>query len=578
MSARHRTLEGGWIPLNWKVRSVSEGVVALGSPARLSADAGEPWHFAAPSDGTARASTLEAMALVVEAKNPGLRCSILLVDEEGDHVTVGAGPSLPPEYNSAVEGLQIGPAVGSCGTAAFWNVPVVVEDISEDPLRKGLREAAALAGVLACWSHPISARDGRVLGAMALYANMPSAPTPRQMEGLEIAARMVGLAIERDQLEERLQQAAKLEAVGRLAGGIAHDFNNLLTVILGHVEVMDQELDVTPDPAVLKEIRHAIERASEITSQLLAFGREQVRCPERVVLSQVVLDVMRVLDPLIGDQISVSVEADPSVDAITVDPTQLRQAVLNLVLNAMEAMPDGGKLTVAVRHAYEDEISSVVPGCASGSFVAVAVTDIGTGMDRCTLARVFEPFFSTKEAGRGAGLGLSTVHGLIRQNGGYVLVRSGPGSGSTFTVLLPKSEGRAELKDDRSNATGTETVLVVEDFDPIRDLIVRVLAQESFRVVQARNGVDALGLIEGGLVPDLIVTDVTMPVMGGVDLVARARQLHPHLAVLYVSGHPKDRIGASNKGLEKEAFLAKPFTPAQLRQAVDRVRSRDSLN
>ena len=202
--ARHGTKKGEWVCFDWLVKAGESGAFALG---RLAGESGVPTRSAAamPAAATERAETLKAMALIVEASNPGLRCSILLVDQESHRITVGAGPSFPAEYNSAVEGLQIGPTVGSCGTAAFWSVPVVVENIAEDPLGSELRDAAALAGVSACWSHPIVATNGTVLGVIALYADAPRAPSPSQMDGLEIASRMVGLAIERDRLEEQLR-------------------------------------------------------------------------------------------------------------------------------------------------------------------------------------------------------------------------------------------------------------------------------------------------------------------------------------------------------------------------------------
>ena len=275
--ARHRAKNGEWVRFDWMVKSDCCGTFAFG---RFSTNVDGQGDQPKASGDTAAATaseTLNSMALIVETSNPGLRCSILLVDAETGRIKVGAGPSLPREYNDAVEELQIGPTLGSCGTAAYWNVPVVVENIDEDYLWRDLKDAAGAAGVKACWSYPILATDGVVLGAIALYASQPQSPTASQMDGLEIAARMIGLAIERDRLEAQLLQAAKLEAIGRLSSGIAHDFNNILTVILGHIELL--RVTPTASPDCLDAISHAVNRASEITSKLLAFGRKQTYCP-----------------------------------------------------------------------------------------------------------------------------------------------------------------------------------------------------------------------------------------------------------------------------------------------------------
>ena len=564
--ARHSTKRNDeWVCFDWSVKTGADGAFALG---HLAGTLRVPTR-AAVSAAT-KGEALVAMALIVEASNPGMRCSILLVDPKTGRILVGAGPSFPAEYNKAVEELHIGPSVGSCGTAAFWNVPVVVENIAEDPLWRELRVAAAIAGVGASWSHPITSHDGAVLGAVAIYADEPRAPNPSQMDGLAIAARMIGLAIDRDRLEEQLRQAVQLEAIGRLAGGIAHDFNNLLTVIIGHVELMRLHAPSAPAPETLEAISLAAGRASEITSQLLAFGRKRPHRPERVELGEEVFDVMRLLKPIIGDEISVSVVSDPSAGWITVDRAQLSQIMLNLVLNARDAMPTGGRLEVEIRHATVGDVARVNPENPNGPFVSLTVTDNGCGMDPKTKDRVFEPFFSMKSGDQHSGLGLATVYGLTRQNGGYVSVRSEVDQGTTFLLYFPAA-GAAPVTPSRSvEARSKGSVLVAEDNDGIRELMSQVLMSEGYVVTSARDGVEAATLVEKGLEVDMLVADVMMPQMGRVELARRLRQSLPSIGVLFVSGRPLSSPDVLDSELRRERFLPKPFRPDQLVNQVRR--------
>lgn len=570
VEARHRAADDGWVGLAWTIRTMDGDVVAMGRLPDDSIGDGRPAALGTSTESPELSETLEAMARIVEAKNPGTRCSILLVTSCGEHVSVGAGPSLPRSYNDAVEGLRIGPVVGSCGTAAYWNVPVIVEDIRKDPLWVELRHLAKIAGVGACWSHPIRATGGDVLGAMAIYADEPCAPTTNQMDGLEIAARMVGLAVERDMLEHQLRDSEKMEAIGRLAGGVAHNFNNLLTVILGHVNLLREDSHRPPELATLDTILHAVEEASEITQQLLAFGERPPNDSEGADLNEALHELTRVLDPLIGDQVTVSIETDPSLRWVTIDRGHLGQIMLNLMLNARDAMPGGGHVLIRTRRATGREVAGVNASLPASRYIAVSINDSGHGMDPVTREKAFEPFFTTKE-GHGTGLGLATVYALTTQHGGYAMLESEPGVGTTVTLLFPQGDP-VSVPDEAIDEDGPSigAALVAEDNDEIRSLIVAVLSKAGFDVAEARNGAEAWAMCESGQQIDLLVTDVMMARMGGAELARRVRERLPKARILFISGHPLDRLRLPDPDPTRDIYLAKPFSPAQLRDSAYR--------
>lgn len=573
VDARHRTKSGEWEPMEWTFREFEGHTMTLGHTVREPSGRRIDPSSESPSriSGT-RTETLDAMARIVEAKSAGLRCTILLIDPTTRNVIAGAGPSLPKAYNEAIESLRMGPAVGSCGTASYWDVPIVVEDIDKDPLWSEYREVAALAGVGACWSYPIRSTDGVVLGAMALYADRPLAPTRAQMESLEIAAHMVGLAVERQGLEARLRESSKLEAMGRLAGGVAHDFNNLMTVVLGQVEVLRGHLHEPPEPRALDAIYQAAHQATEITRQLLAFGRRQQRAPEQVDVNTAIADLMSVLDPLLGADVSVRVSSDLSLRPVTIDRAQLGAILLNLSLNARDAMPNGGTIFIETRPANDREMAAFLGDRPPGRYAAITVRDTGSGMDEATRARAFEPFFTTKGPAHGTGLGLATVYGLTTQNGGVVRMDSREGEGSTFTLLFPiDGDGATEAADGADPHARKGSILLVEDNDQLRELLIQALQSSDFSVTAARDGVEAWALLEGGLGIDVLVTDVAMPQMDGRELARRARERDPHTAVVFISAYPFERQLTEEVLFQGCAFLAKPFTLAELRRRVREV-------
>ncbi len=382
--------------------------------------------------------------------------------------------------------------------------------------------------------------------------------------------------------EEQLRHAQKMEAVGRLAGGVAHDFNNLLSVILTYSTLlMDGLRPGDPIRDDLAEIRKAGERATSLTRQLLAFSRQQVLEPKIVSLDQVITDMGKMLQRLIGEDIELIVRSPPSLGLVKVDKGQVEQVLMNLVVNARDAMPQGGKITIETGDVDLDETyAREHVGVAAGPHVMLAVSDTGTGMDRTTQARIFEPFFTTKEKGKGTGLGLSTVFGIVKQSGGNIWVYSEPGKGTTFKVYFPQISDAGEplaktAPTPMAASRGTETILLVEDEEQVRGIVRAILRREGYEVLEAQGGADALLISEKHPGPiHLLLTDVVMPQMSGRDLAQRLATTRPELKVLYMSGYTDNSIvhhGILEPGI---AFLQKPITPQALATKVRDVLSR----
>lgn len=379
---------------------------------------------------------------------------------------------------------------------------------------------------------------------------------------------------DRVRLEEQLRQAQKMEAVGRLAGGIAHDFNNLLTVIVGYCDVLlSRAKPGDAGSAELREIRKAGESASALTRQLLAFGRKQVLNLQPTALNDLVAQMENMLRRTIGENIALATDLAPDLWLVRADIHQLQQVVMNLAINARDAMPSGGRLTIGTRNVLVGEDAPArPPDCPPGPYAALSAEDTGCGMDEATVREVFEPFFTTKEPGKGSGLGLSTVHGIVRQSGGFVEVESRPGLGTTFRVYLPRVElpsaAVADTGVDRAEG-GNETILLVEDSEVVRSYTAEILRTSGYDVVEAASGEEAiLAAGKHGRPIDLLLSDVVMPGITGGEVAARIRAILPGTKVLFVSGYPEDAIGGKRLIDDGAPFLGKPFTPNELRKKI----------
>ncbi|MFO1078543.1 MAG: MASE1 domain-containing protein [Planctomycetota bacterium] len=617
--------------------------------------------------------------------------SLLLL--HGQRLHHGWAPSLPPEYSAAIEGIMIGPDVGSCGAAVFTNRVVVAADTLEHANWARYRDLVQKHGLRACWSVPVRAPGGSVVGAFAMYYAQPRAPAEFEIAFVERAAMLAGIAIDRSRREglltaihrnvkdglyrsaqgqglvyvneafarafgygspnellaaqaggevppgphaadlarfapdaadpvegeqqlrrrdgtsfwamlsrtvvrdadgraiacdgaltditlqhdlaEQLRQAQKMEAIGKLAGGVAHDFNNLLTAITGYSEaIRNQALDagIAADAG---EILHAAERAAGLTRQLLAFSRQQVLTPQVVDLGVVVEGTAGMLRRLIGEHIRFVVSTHGGPFPVRVDKAQIEQVLMNLALNARDAMPDGGTLEVVL--ACRDFAANAPErrhGVEPGPHVVMAVRDTGVGMDEATVARAFEPFFTTKEQGKGTGLGLATVYGIMCQSGGRVWIQSEPQRGTTVWICLPHvavTATRAPVAAGLAARQVGVRVLLAEDEDMVRDLVARILRRAGHDVVPCHDGREALAAAARPDRFDVLVTDTVMPNVGGRELAQVLWAERPGLPVLFLSGYASDGVVPAAGVAGAVEFLSKPFVADQLLDAVGRL-------
>ena len=518
------------------------------------------------------AKTLNAMAETLEVREDALSRSELrfrAIIENVDDMVVIASPDGSRKYVSPAMSRILGYAEEDL---LAINAQDMIHPTDWPGVREMIRDVQAVPGAKVSGQARYRHKDGAWRVFDAALSNMLDVPG---VEGIVVNLRDVTQQVA---LESELRQAQKMESVGQLAGGVAHDFNNLLTVITGRIDFLLGSPNLNEEEQTdLDEVRKASIRATELTRQLLAFSRKQLLQPRVVDLNRTLDDVEPMLRRLIGEDIQIHIEHGADLGSVAADPGQLQQILMNLALNARDAMPSGGVLTFKTSNETVVNRTGAAPTLVdAGDYVLLTVSDTGLGMDQSTQARIFEPFFTTKGQGKGTGLGLSTVYGIVKQSGASISLTSAPNAGTTFQVRFPRTDGCAVAQPaetlSASALSGTETILLVEDDSSVRDLVERVLRSRGYHVLAAQHGGDALQIAsQTGRAVDLVLTDVVMPSMSGRELVEALQAARPTLRVLYMSGYTDDEIirrGLHDPGI---SFIQKPFTADNLAIQVRKV-------
>ncbi len=541
------------------------------------------------TSGLSMEDIIRRTLLTISRKVPSLRVAYSTIDSDGRLAVIQSfQPDGMPDLTGVTADLKAAPDYLA---ALESKRPVIVRDVDQDPRLAPLAPALLQGGARAVLHMPVRHTD-RLAGLLCFEAPSPQSWSEHEIATLKDVGDYLAVAVKnalteserrqeevrRQQSEQQFLQSQKMESVGRLAGGIAHDFNNLLTVINGQAEmVMVQLREGDPLRHTLLEIQKAGDRAAGLTRQLLAFSRKQVLQPRILNVNDVVSEMDKMLRRVIGEDIDLVNALRPSLWRVKADPGQLEQVIMNLVVNARDAMPQGGKIVVETANVELDEsyASRHMP-LKSGPYVMLALSDTGTGISREVQDHIFEPFFTTKAQGKGTGLGLSTVYGIVKQSGGCIWLYSEPGRGTTFKIYLPRAD--EELVAESVGKTrplpskGTETLLLVEDEDVVRFLTREILLRQGYTVLEASRGDEAIRICSRHTGPiQLMVTDVVMPGMSGPQLARALQSIRPDMKVLYVSGYTDDAIvhhGILSSGL---AFLQKPFTPEALARKVREV-------
>ena len=502
----------------------------------------------------------------------GLRRLAAIVASSQDAIIGEDLKGIITTWNPAAEkmyGYTAQEAIGS--DARRLLPPGEADEVSENIAR-------AREGVSSTYETTRMRKDGKRI-AVALTVS-PIRHRSGGIVGLSTVARDIS---ERRRLEDQLRHSQKMEAVGRLAGGVAHDFNNLLSIIVGYAYLIQSSAsEGEPIRGAAEQIMSAAEKAGSLTRQLLAFSRKQVLSPEVINLNQVTQGLGKMLPRLVGEDIDVRIVQGKDLRAIKADPSQIEQVIMNLVVNARDAMPDGGKLTIETANLYFDEQDARHHNVQKGDYVLLAVSDTGHGMDERTRVHIFEPFFTTKEAGKGTGLGLATVYGIVSQSNGYIWVYSEPGHGTTFKIYFPATFAAvpvATVARPELTVCGRETILLVEDETGLRELLAHVLRDKGYHVLEAGSGPEAFRAVAGHQGPiHLVLTDVILPEMRGQQVAEEISRRYPDTAIMYMSGYTDNALMHGGSLPEGTKFLQKPFTPdvvlRRIREILDEAAAR----
>lgn len=531
------------------------------------------------------AEVLHAIVGSIERDDPEMIASIMLLDGEGRRLHHGASLRLAADYRAAIEGLEIGPAVGSCGSAAYLRRRVIVTDIATDARWLGFRELALASGLHACWSTPIMGGDGELLGTFAIYYRQPTEPKEEHLWMVEMASHTAAVAIERhdeevarEQIGAELRRVHKLEALGTLAGGVAHGFNNLLVPILSYAEIVGQDPKLgAVARAQLQEIVQSARRARGLVQQLLAFSRQQAPQWQPVDLVPLITDTVRLLRGSAAANVSITTEIVPERAVVAGDGAQLQQLLLNIGTNAIQALhPAGGRVAVTLRRMPARALDGLVPDVASQShYYCLDVADTGPGIAPEVRDRIFDPFFTTKPVGAGSGLGLAVVHGIVGSHRGVITVESEQGQGALFRVCLPAGNevwpGPAEIGVEQPVLAGVQgRVMMVDDEPVVARAAASMLRSHGCEVEVFDCAESALERLRSAPMDfDLVVSDVTMPGMSGVDFAILAGEVRPDLNFLLITGHGRLDESRLQRRTARHKVLGKPFDRDVLLRAVD---------